>query len=222
MLEKALFILLSSLEFSSILLLVMSIFHFHVKYYIKELVGSSVLLAGCSYIIIELLNMQQYAIPIQVLLVVAMMILMFKQKLLYGFFTSIVGYAAFLSVQGLLVFIIKMYNIVDLEQIQPDSFEGHALQVVTVTIIYIFCWYIKFTNTSFGFELDGKENVTTKNIVFLNLGVLVVIQLAVFSYMYFSEKNATALIAFVVILILITMVTIYFSSKRNKEEFSRM
>lgn len=213
--EFFVFMLYSSLEFLALILFILSVFRFKLKYFILEIISSTVVMALFSYLLI-VLEMQKIILIIQSIALIFIFRSFFKQKLLYSIIVIPICYIAYALIQSVVVGIATYYNYLEFDDlVVAFTQKGYVIQTITAAIVIIISAYIKVFNGGFGFSIKKK---TPKAHLFL---LVTIASMVIISLIYYACNTSSSYVLFILCFtsILISVVAlIMFSNNHNRIE----
>jgi hypothetical protein len=213
-----LYILFSTIEYSSLFVLMLALFRFQIKEYIKEILLASVINAVIA-LLLNYIGLQPISMFVKILFVMLCLIFIFKEKLLKSLWILVYGYALFMLIQTSLVGILFYYNLLDMANIDQYSFNSRLLLMITVVIVYSISIFIRKSNEGFGFSFHKKLfNSSKKLFIASSLTVLLITSSIVF--LFFENGN---IINFTVNLLISTVfifILFWMSYAQEKKQFN--
>lgn len=214
------FMAFSSLEFLSIIILMLTLFQFKIKYFIVETISTSILMTLISYLLVIFEVSSSLLVILQIISLVLLFKFIFKEhKWKYCILVVTLSYIFFVGIQsgliGLFVYA-KYFTMQDLTNV-------FAVKTYTFqTIEFIFCLFLSasfkiFKQQGFAFQANSKVKK-------LNHFIGAVIMCAILSSaLLFGFNQSVNLQYFIVVLVglfIITLLLLYLSIKRNEAEYA--
>lgn len=226
----------SSLEYFALILTVLCMFRFQLKYFIKEMVITTVIVTLVSYILL-ISNMTPFIMPINLIILVVIFrffivvtvdknkaaknfwirVWRVIEKWLYPVWIIFAGTIAYTIIQFAIVLISMQSGVItaaDLSQSYGWMTYLHQALIATITIS-IATW-IKYTNGGFGFNFRTSFSKPLYTIIAL-ISVLV---WSVFFFLYASIEHHIYFYLLLGSVVSLFIVALSFSYLKEQEEFS--
>lgn len=217
--KDILFILTSALEHSVLFILIMSLFRFNIRSYIYQIPIFSFIPSLISYFFISI-NLHDMASGFQIISVMLIFIIGFKEKILYSIWITIAGYFIFTIIQSILIGMLVysgFSSIADLTD--PLSYKQRIVQIITVVIVCAISHVIKRTNDGFSFTLNEKR-IKSSKYIYIAISLLAITFFILMTYLAFSTQ--IYLIYFIglsAIALIVTIMIFIMSIIQNKKYF---
>jgi hypothetical protein len=212
------YIIFSIIEYSSLFVLMLALFRFKIREYIKEII-----LASTTNAIIAFLLSYIGFIPVsligKIFVVILSLIFIFKEKLLKSLWMTVSGYALFIVIQTLFLKLLSYYNLFDLTDINPYSLNTHIQQLSTTLLLYIICFFIRKSNDGFGFSFHKKLFRASKKL-YISISLIVVFLLCLMVYLSFEYKNSLYVSITLVVAIISLIILLWLSYTQEKKQFN--
>lgn len=179
-----LFLVFSTLEWFSLIILSFTLFKFEVRWYRGQIIFSSFLLSLLSYILFEVLDLTAIASLLQPPIVFLFFWQIFRVALFYAGLMAINGYLAYVVVNALIFTIFRLFDIM----LVPGTSHMYEAQSISACIALVIAWLVQKYRIGFTFVPHGdRANVKLVGInlrlfLFTIIGYLVISSL---NYLYF-------------------------------------
>ncbi|OPH47589.1 hypothetical protein BC351_10380 [Paenibacillus ferrarius] len=214
------FMIFSSIEFLSVIILMLTIFQFTIKYYIKEVISTSVIMSLFSYFFV-IYDVGEIFVVLQIFSLIMLFKFVFKERnWMYSIVVPSVSYIIFVFLQAILIGLFIYAGYFNSMQELKDAF---TVKTYTFQLIeFIFCLFICisfkiFRQQGFAFRADSKIKKMNH---FIGTVIVCVILSTALLYAFNQSLTIQYFIFVFVGLIIITLILIYFSIKRNEAEYA--
>jgi hypothetical protein len=219
----ALSILFSAIEFSALIVLTLCAFKFRVKKYAKEISIISLVMSCISFGLSHF-ELNNYAPVIQLVILILLFKVIFKESLLYSFISNILGFVLFNAIELASFQLFTNYKLVDASALGgAANATTYILQTVSSIIIYVVSIVMRYLNQGFGYVEVGiaqNRNVKTTNKYFLIISVVAMISLFVIFDLLLTNKESIYVAISAGALIILSIILIYMFKKRDREFYS--
>lgn len=206
----------SGLEYFSLIFIVLCMFRFKLKYFIKEMIITTLILTFISYILL-MANMTPFIMLVNFVLLTLIFMFIFKEKCLYSLWITFSGTTVFAIAQTSIVMISMLSGTITPEDTtQSFGFTVFAHQALTATIIVAIGSWIKYTNSGFGFNFRTQLNKP----LYTMIALLSVVVCSVFFFLYSSQEHHVFFCLMISSFISLFILAIRFSFLKEQEEFS--
>lgn len=220
MLDFLLYMLFSSFEYFAIIMLILSVYRFRLKYYKIEILTNVFLITFASYFltifkVYHVVPLPVFLMPFQIWLLTRI----FKRKFMYSAIIVIAGSVFYGALQTPIVFLCIYLKVLDFNDLNNAfSEKAYIIQTLSAVIAITISIYIKIFNGGFGFTFRKD---TSKYKIFLYTTIIsIIISFIAFSS-YLISKYLTLLPIVVVTLAGLSLLIIYLSFERDQIEYSQ-
>lgn len=159
-----LFFLFSSLEYISIFLLMLILFRQKIRIHFGKIAFLCVFLGLVSHFIRYTLQLNEFAIIVQIITMVASLRFLWNIQWYYSIVMAVISYCAFLAINVLTFILMNTFGLIQLDQLQEAdgtglAYMGYVLQIVTVCMCAIVIGIIRYLNRGWAFIPDGEKEV---------------------------------------------------------------
>lgn len=212
------YMIFSGFEYLALFFLIFSFFNLSLNHYIKEITFSVLTITLVSYLLV-ILNVYQY-VPLPLIIVPVLIVIMvkvFKMKVAYSTVT-IAGSVVFYGIlQVGIAYLSTNAGFIEASQInEAFGVKTYTMQTLCASVASVIGWYIKYSNSGFGFSFRSKKK-DYKNFVVASVTLIVVSSFAWLSF-YLSELTSLVLLS-IIVFILSSVIFFYLSYKRDQVEF---
>jgi hypothetical protein len=221
--QNLLFYIFSTYECMSLFILIMAVFRFPILKNKIKIVLSCLLVTTVSLIVTKT-GLHEFNIFIQIPLVVLIFRYIFKENEKYSIWISVSGYISFLMIQGVIVMLLLIYNLIQAQDIQPFTSKGYAIQAFTSTIIIVIGLFLKKYNEGFSFDFSDvfkkKRNSKSYKPYAVLAIIFFIITASTYPIFFYGSNLTNTFLVTVVLSFLSFSLLVFLSIKRNKEEFT--
>jgi len=214
-----LFTLFSSAEYVAIFILMFTLFRFRFKGYRKQIALTSLILCYVSYTM-RLDGMESFTSIIQFILLFLLVWILFQVQ---PFYAAIMAFAAFFGyglIQGLIVLLYINVGLLNMSEINYDSYKGYMLACSTSLIASLIGWLIRKKNMGFDFvptSTHGKMKYTKLNLLFISFIVISTLVMSFIYYLISNVKRVDDIVIFISILLCTLSLLLYLAKKKDWE-----
>lgn len=201
MLNFTWYMLFSGLEFLSVFLLIFSFFNLNLKFYVKEILVSVIVVTLTSYFLVRMSIDTSVSIPIILVLVIAFLLIYFFkiEKKAYAIIISIGGSIIYGLIQFLVGTLAVLAGGVTSDELTiPFSNKTYLLQITCAFVAITISYFVRITNGGFGFMIRGGNY---KKFLLLSILFLVIMGVATFGF-YLRDSLLSIIIVLITFLIL--------------------
>ncbi|OME97386.1 hypothetical protein BK127_40605 [Paenibacillus sp. FSL H7-0331] len=206
---------------AALILLILSVFKFELnKINCFKLLVSSFIFSVLSLVIINL-QLHNFAIAIQIPIVILIFKFVFNENGKYSIWISITGYITFLMMQGIFASILILNDCMTPEDLQPFSEKGYIAQVSSLVFVIIISYLIKKYNEGFTFNFTSKfkqKRKLSSSRPYIIVAVLAALITAIVYPFLYKSDLIVMFISSLVLTVICFFSLIFLSIKRNKEE----
>jgi hypothetical protein len=210
----------SIIETVSFILLSFSLFRVPIKYAWKKVLIIAMLLSSISIYQREFLNAEEYALLTSILIYIVCIRFSFVISLWYSTLVCILGYISFALIQTLLLIIGSGIGWTSFDLLQTSVIHGSLLQLSSALVCGFIIYWMQSKKIGFMFVIKKyslKESFKGNNFYIITIFILSVISLQL-SFLSFREHSSMIYFAFTFILIF--LIALIFTYKKNKKEIT--
>jgi hypothetical protein len=216
------FILLSTIDFFSILLLGFVIFRIRfsaVKF--KKMLIIGFILSIISYLL-NIFSLESVSPIVQLICLVVLFIFTFKEKIKYSILVTCSSYILYGVIQGLLILLLNSYEILLISELIPFTNKAYLLQISTSLLVIIISLHIKRYNGGFSFipHEPLKKIYRYSNMLLI---VVTIVAISTVSYIFYYGRNLDSFFYFLITLgsmLIASTVILLLLLKRDVEDSS--
>lgn len=225
MVNEVVALLFSMIDFASVFVFTMCMFHIPLKNKVNilKLISSTAILAIISHIIIGI-GLQKYSLYILIPLVIIIFRFVFSENGIYSIWISICGYVFQLTLQLFLIFGLLHYHIIQPSDATPYTLPAYMIQFATFVIICAISYGIlKFGNSmTFDFSNIFGQKVNFKSpIPYIASGIVVFLFMSIAYPQFYGGAIEQSFYRSIVSGCLCIVVLFMLSIQRNNEESQR-
>ncbi|GIQ71458.1 hypothetical protein DUZ99_10550 [Xylanibacillus composti] len=214
-----LYMLFSMLEVVAVLTLIFTLFRIPKQYLRIHIFFVGAILAFVSHTIRIVEQLDSYAIIIIVILLFLFVWLMFRIQVFYAFIITISSYLIFGGLQILIIFSLTSINIVNVSSLNNDIVITHAMQLLTVIMVFLISKVLDHFHIGFDFVPHsdlGSVQLSKENLLLILAVVISLVAVHTYFYYFNSSGYSHGLIYMVVINLFAVALIIYLSIRRDK------
>jgi hypothetical protein len=214
------------LEFSSLVVLSLSLFRISIRMNITKILLISAVMAGISYYVRDIMEQFDYSVLIVLMSDVTLFVILFSFPLLYASLICITGYLAAAVVQIIIAVVTFAIGLSEPGLLETSFAHYTAIQMLTAITLCVISWWLHRKKLGFMFMLRrfrGKQVTNPINYVLtaILLLAIVVIQLGVLSF-HISSVHIYLIFSMLSLLSIALFVSYRHNKKLLQEKYTRM
>jgi hypothetical protein len=214
MLSGANYLLFSTIEFSGLFVLTLSLFRMVILNHFKEIILSSFLCSALSLMLYNM-NIHSVGIVVQIIAVVICFKYIYGIDFLRSIVIGIFGYGSFMLIQNLLVSILVINGIVNVDEFIPNTPFSHLIQTSTTILIYVISIAIKKTNQGFGYLIMIMLEKTKTSFLIVLVSGLAAILISASVFIFYLDRIVIFFLIILLSLIVATATMSYYFLKSD-------
>ena len=211
------FMFFSSLEFFTLMMIILSVFSIDVRYYKKEILLTTITMTLLSYLLTALNLYKVFPLPlIEIPALILLLRYSFQQKWRRSIIAVIGGFFFFGVIEYAISTLAVYMNYVTFSDMQEAfTLKGYVMESVFSVIGTSIAIYIKTFNGGFGFTFRKDKY---KTFIYTSIGSMLLVLLN--SYALIATESLSIFITLLITMIFASIIVFYFSYKRDVYEFS--
>lgn len=214
-------LLFSTLEFSMVVFLSLSLFRIPIRYNIGKIAFVSLVISSISIFQRDLIDMQQYAFITQIVCYIILTVFIFSLPFFYAILVAMIGYIAFAIIQMFLLLVLVFFDIATFESLNSTLLKFSLFQSLEVVVSSIIIFWLQIRKVGFMFiskRINLRKNMKSHNFF---LALIIITSIIIMQFIAFSIDTNQPYLLILIGLILVFIVGLIATYIKNKKELKQ-